>query len=79
MIISSIYATLGAIILGVPFGVLVAVFMAFYALKRIYGLLKAGVNLLAGIPSVVYGLFGVTVIVPWPIPCKKDCKFLIIN
>lgn len=65
MIISSIYATLGAIILGVPFGVLVAVFMAFYAPKKLYHLLKAGVNLLAGIPSVVYGLFGVTVIVPW--------------
>lgn len=65
MIIASIYATLGSILIGVPFGVLVAMFMAFYAPKNLYHYLKAGVNLLAGIPSVVYGLFGVTVIVPW--------------
>ena len=65
MIIFSIYSTIGAVLIGVPFGVLVAVFMAFYAPKKIYPLMKAGVNLLAGIPSVVYGLFGVTVIVPW--------------
>jgi len=65
MILASIYTTLGAVILGVPFGVLVAIFMAYYAPKRIYKYLKAGVNLLAGIPSVVYGLFGVTLISPW--------------
>lgn len=65
MILGSVYTTLGAVIIGVPFGVLVAIFMAYYAPKRIYGALKAGVNLLAGIPSVVYGLFGVTVIAPW--------------
>lgn len=65
MIVASIYATLGSIIIGVPFGVFVAIFMAFYAPKKLYPFLKAGVNLLAGIPSVVYGLFGVTVLVPW--------------
>ena len=64
MIVGSIYATLGAIILGVPIGLLVAVYMAFYAPKKIYGILKAGINLLAGIPSVVYGLFVLTTIVP---------------
>lgn len=65
MILASIYTTLGAVILGVPFGVLVAIFMAFYAPKRLYNVLKSGINLLAGIPSVVYGLFGVTLIAPW--------------
>lgn len=65
MILASIYTTLGAVALGVSFGVLVAIFMAFYAPKKLYNLLKAGINLLAGIPSVVYGLFGVTLIAPW--------------
>lgn len=64
MIVGSVYATLGAIILGVPIGVFVAVYMAFYAPKKIYGILKSGINLLAGIPSVVYGLFVLTNIVP---------------
>ena len=63
-IVGSIYATSGAILIGVPIGLLVAVYMAYYAPKKIYGVLKAGVNLLAGIPSVVYGLFTLTVIVP---------------
>lgn len=65
MILGSIYTTLGAIVIGVPFGVLVSIFMAFYAPKKIYRYLKAGVNLLAGIPSVVYGLFGMAVVAPW--------------
>lgn len=65
MIVGSIYATLGAIALGVPVGLLVAVYMAFYAPKKIYGILKSGVNLLAGIPSVVYGLFTLTIVVPF--------------
>lgn len=63
-IVGSIYATLGAVLIGVPIGVFVAVYMAFYAPKKIYGILKAGVNLMAGVPSVVYGLFVLTVIVP---------------
>lgn len=62
-IVGSIYATIGAIILGVPIGVLVAIYMAFYAPKKIYKYLKAGINLLAGIPSVVYGLFAFSVVV----------------
>lgn len=63
-ILGSIYATLGSIIIGVPIGLFVAIYIAFYAPNKIYGTLKAGVNLLAGIPSVVYGLFVLTIIVP---------------
>lgn len=64
MIIGSIYVTAGAIIIGVPVGVFCAVFMAKFCPKRIYKILKPTVNLLAGIPSIVYGFFGLTVIVP---------------
>lgn len=73
-IVGSIYATLGAILISVPIGLFVAVYMAYYAPKKIYGILKAGVNLLAGIPSVVYGLFTLTVIVPLirEIPAKGN-------
>jgi len=65
MIIGSIYITLGAIIIGVPIGILTAVFMAKYCPKRIYKFLKPATELLAGIPSVVYGFFGLSVIVPF--------------
>ena len=58
MIIGSLYVTAGAIIIGVPIGILTAVFMAFYCPKKLYGLLKPCTELLAGIPSIVYGLFG---------------------
>ena len=64
MIIGSIYITAGAIILGVPVGILTAVFMAKFCPKKIYRPLKAAVDLLAGIPSVVYGFFGLVVLVP---------------
>lgn len=64
MIIGSIYVTAGAIIIGVPIGVLTAVFMAFYCPKKLYRPLKSATELLAGIPSVVYGFFGLVVIVP---------------
>lgn len=64
MILGSIYITAGAIVLGVPIGMLTAVFMAFYCPKKIYKLLKPAVELLAGIPSVVYGFFGLVVLVP---------------
>jgi len=65
MILGSIYVTAGAIILGVPVGILTAVFMAKFCPKRIYKYLKSAVDLLAGIPSVVYGFFGLVVIVPF--------------
>ena len=53
MIIGSIYVTAGAIIFGVPIGILCAVFMAHYCPKRLYSVLKPAVGLLAGIPSIV--------------------------
>lgn len=64
MIMGSLYVTAGAIIVGVPIGILTAVFMAKYCPKRIYPILKPAVELLAGIPSVVYGFFGLVVMVP---------------
>jgi phosphate transport system permease protein len=64
MILGSIYVTAGAIVLGVPLGILTAVYMARFCPKRLYKLLKPAIDLLAGIPSVVYGFFGLTVIVP---------------
>ena len=64
MIVGSLYVTAGAIIFGVPIGILTAVFMAFYCPKRIYKPLKTATELLAGIPSVVYGFFGLVVLVP---------------
>ena len=64
MIIGSIYVTAGAIIFGVPIGILTSVFMAMYCPKKIYKPLKAATELLAGIPSVVYGFFGMVIVVP---------------
>ena len=65
MIVGSLYVTAGALIIGVPIGILTAVFMARFAPKSIYAPLKAAVNLMAGIPSVVYGFFGLVVLVPF--------------
>ena len=64
MIIGSLYVTAGAIVFGVPIGILTSVFMAMYCPKKIYRPLKAATELLAGIPSVVYGFFGLVVLVP---------------
>ena len=64
MIVGSITVTLGALILGVPLGLFTAVFLARYCPKQLYNFFESGVKLLAGIPSVVYGFFGLTVIVP---------------
>ena len=64
-IVGSIYVTIGAIIVGVPVGLLMAVFMARFCPKKLYRILKPGVELLAGIPSVVYGFFGLMVLVPF--------------
>lgn len=64
MILGSIYVTAGALAVGVPIGILTAVYLAKYCPKKIYRLLKSGVDLLAGIPSVVYGFFGLVVMVP---------------
>ncbi len=64
MIIGSIYVTAGAIVVGVPVGVLCAVFMARFCPKKLYSVMKPAIGLLAGIPSIVYGFFGLVVIVP---------------
>lgn len=64
MILGSVYVTAGALVIGVPIGILTAVFLARFCPKRLYKPLKAGVDLLAGIPSVVYGFFGLCVLVP---------------
>lgn len=64
MIVGSVYVTAGAIIIGVPLGLFCAVFMAKYCPKRLYRILKPAIELLAGIPSIVYGFFGLMVIVP---------------
>lgn len=64
MIVGSLYVTLGAGLIGVPVGILTAVFMVFYCPKSIKQYVQAGINLLAGIPSVVFGLWALESIVP---------------
>lgn len=64
MIIASIYVTGGAVVLGVPIALFTSVFMARYCPKKIYGPLKSGIELMAGVPSIVYGFFGLVLIVP---------------
>lgn len=65
MIVGSLYVTSGALIIGVPIGLFTAVFMAHYCPKPLYKILKPAIQLLAGIPSVVYGFFGLVVLVPF--------------
>jgi len=64
MILGSLYVTAGAVLLGVPIGIYTAVFMARGCPKPLYKLLNPAVDLLAGVPSVIYGFFGLVVIVP---------------
>lgn len=64
MIVASIYVTAGAIIIGVPIGLLTAIFLAKYCPKRLYKVIKPLINLLASIPSIVYGFFCLVVVVP---------------
>lgn len=64
MIMGSIYVTGGAILIGVPIGLFTAVFMARFCPKKPYRILKPAIELLAGIPSVVYGFFGLVILVP---------------
>ena len=63
-ILTSVYGTAGAIVLGVPVGFLAAVYIAKLAPRRVRDLLQSAVSLLAGIPSVVYGLVGMLILVP---------------
>ena len=65
MILGSVYVTGLALVIGVPIGLLTAIFMARFCPEGLYKLLKPVVNLLAGIPSIVYGFFGLVVLVPF--------------
>lgn len=64
MILGSIYVTAGAVVLGVPIALLTSVFLAYYCPKKLYAPLQSAVSLMAGVPSVVYGFFGLVMIVP---------------
>ena len=64
MIIGSIYVTAGAMLIGGPIGILTALFLVHFCPPKLYRFLKPAVDLLAGIPSIVYGFFGLMVIVP---------------
>lgn len=64
MILGSVYITVGAIILGVPIGIMTAICLSRFCNKKIYRIIKPAIELLAGIPSVVYGFFGMIVLVP---------------
>lgn len=65
MIVGSLYVTAGAMIVGVPGGLLTALYLSRFARGRTGSFLRSGVELLAGIPSVVYGFFGLVIIVPF--------------
>lgn len=65
MIVGSLYVTAGAIVIGVPIGVMCAIFLAEFCPKGLYKTVKPAVNLLAGIPSIIYGFFGMEVVVPY--------------
>lgn len=64
MILGSFYVTAGAILIGVPIGLLTAIFLAKFCPKGLYKILKPATELMAGVPSVVYGFFGLVVLVP---------------
>ena len=63
-ILTSVYGTAGAIFIGVPVGFFTAVYLSKFANKKVRAVIEAAINLLAGIPSVVYGLVGMLVLVP---------------
>lgn len=64
MILGSIYVTAGAIAIGVPIGILTAVYLGKFCPPKLYKFLKPAVNLMTGIPSIIYGFFGLVVLVP---------------
>lgn len=63
-ILTSVYGTAGAVLIGVPVGLLTAVYLSKFAKPKVAGIIRMAVQLLAGIPSVVYGLVGMIVLVP---------------
>lgn len=72
MILGSIYVTAGAVLFGIPIGLLTAAYLAKFCPKKLYKIIKPGVELLAGIPSVIYGFFGLVVLVPLVAKIKGD-------
>ena len=64
MMVASIYVTAGAILIGGPIGLFTAMYLVMFADKRLYKIIKPGINLMAGIPSIVYGFFGLMVLLP---------------
>lgn len=64
MIVGSIYTTIGAVIIGVPIGILTAIYLAEFCPAWLYKILRPAINLMAGIPSIIFGFFGLQVIVP---------------
>lgn len=74
MILGSLYVTGGALLIGVPIGVLMSIFMARFCPAKVYKFLKPIVDLLAGIPSIVYGFFGLVVLVPFIRENVKNCR-----
>ena len=58
MIVGSIYITIGALFVGVPIGILTAIYLSKFSNKKIYKIVKPAVDLLAGIPSILFGFFG---------------------
>jgi len=65
MIVGSLYVTGGAIAIGVPIGLMCAIFLAEFCPPAVYKIVKPSVNLLAGIPSIIYGFFGMEIVVPY--------------
>jgi len=65
MVTGSLYATLGAVVIGVPTGIFTAVFLSEFCPKVLYRFIRPVIQLLAGIPSVIYGFFGLIIIVPF--------------
>jgi phosphate transport system permease protein len=65
MIVGSLYVTGGAIAIGVPIGLMCAIFLAEFCPPTVYKIVKPAVNLLAGIPSIIYGFFGMEIVVPY--------------
>lgn len=65
MIVGSLMVTVGALVIGVPVGIFMAVFMARFCPRIIYKIANPIVNLLAGIPSIIYGFFGMMIVVPF--------------
>lgn len=65
MILGTFYITGGSLVIGIPLGLLMAVFLSRYCPKKIYGLVNSLVELLAGIPSIIYGFFGMVVLAPF--------------